>query len=55
VPLPGSSRRKYLEENAKAVDVKPSPATLDELDRIFKPGVARGTRYAAPMMARLGL
>jgi aryl-alcohol dehydrogenase-like predicted oxidoreductase len=55
VALPGSSRRKYLEENAKAADVNPSRATFDELDSVFKPGVARGTRYAAPMMARLGL
>jgi aryl-alcohol dehydrogenase-like predicted oxidoreductase len=55
VPLPGSSRKKYLEENAGAVNFRLSRATLDELDSVFKPGVARGTRYAAPMMARLGL
>jgi aryl-alcohol dehydrogenase-like predicted oxidoreductase len=55
VPLAGTSKRKWLEENAKAVDVKPSPATLDALDRAFKAGVTKGDRYAAPMMARLGL
>jgi aryl-alcohol dehydrogenase-like predicted oxidoreductase len=55
VPLAGSSKRKWLEENAKAVEVKPSAATLQALGDIFKPGVTRGERYPAPMMARLGL
>jgi aryl-alcohol dehydrogenase-like predicted oxidoreductase len=55
VPLAGSSKRKWLEENAKAVDVVPSAATLEALDRTFKPGGTQGDRYAAPMMARLGL
>jgi aryl-alcohol dehydrogenase-like predicted oxidoreductase len=55
VALAGTSKRKWLEENAKAVDVKPSAATLAALDATFKPGITQGTRYAAPMMARLGL
>lgn len=55
VPLVGTSKRKWLEENAKAVELKPSPATLAALDATFKPGVTQGTRYPAPMMARLGL
>ncbi|HEY2134827.1 MAG TPA: aldo/keto reductase [Xanthobacteraceae bacterium] len=55
VPLVGSSKRKWLAENAEAVDVTPSAATLDALDRAFMPGVTKGERYAAPMMARLGL
>jgi aryl-alcohol dehydrogenase-like predicted oxidoreductase len=55
VPLPGTSKRKWLEENAKAVEIKPSPATLEALDQTFKPGIAKGDRYPAAMMARLGL
>lgn len=55
VPLAGTSKRKWLEENAKAVEVKPSAATLKTLDDTFRPGVTQGTRYPAPMMARLGL
>ena len=55
VPLAGSSKRKWLEENAKAVDLKPSAATLKALDETFKPGVTQGDRYPAAMMARLGL
>ena len=55
VPLAGSSKRKWLEENAKAADITPSATTLAALDKAFAPGVTRGERYAAPMMARLGL
>jgi aryl-alcohol dehydrogenase-like predicted oxidoreductase len=55
VPLAGSSKRKWLEENAKAADVTISAATLDALDRAFRPGGTKGDRYPAPMMARLGL
>jgi len=55
VALAGTSKRKWLEENAKAVEVKPSTETLAKLDETFKPGVTQGTRYPAAMMARLGL
>ena len=55
VPLVGTSKRKWLEENAKAADVRLSETTLAALDKTFKPGIARGDRYPAPMMARLGL
>jgi len=55
VPLAGSSKRKWLEENAAAADLRPSAATLAALEQAFTPGAARGDRYPAPMMARLGL
>jgi len=55
VTLAGSSKRKWLEENAKAADVTVSAATLDALDKVFRPGGTKGDRYPAPMMARLGL
>jgi aryl-alcohol dehydrogenase-like predicted oxidoreductase len=55
VPLVGSSKRKWLEENAKAAELAISSATLAALDRGFQPGATKGDRYAAPMMARLGL
>jgi aryl-alcohol dehydrogenase-like predicted oxidoreductase len=55
VPLVGTSKRKWLEENAKAVELNPSVETLAALDATFKPGVTQGTRYGAAMMARLGL
>ncbi len=55
VPVVGTSKRKWLEEDAKAADVKPSAATLAALDKTFVPGVAQGDRYPAAMMGRLGL
>jgi aryl-alcohol dehydrogenase-like predicted oxidoreductase len=55
VPLAGASKRKWVEENAKAADVRPSAATLAALDKAFPAGVTRGDRYAPAMMARLGL
>jgi aryl-alcohol dehydrogenase-like predicted oxidoreductase len=55
VPLAGASKRKWLEENAKAATLKPSPATLKALDEAFTPGVTQGDRYPKAMMARLGL
>jgi aryl-alcohol dehydrogenase-like predicted oxidoreductase len=55
VALAGSSKRKWLEENAKATELRPSVATLQALNAAFTPGIAQGDRYPAPMMARLGL
>jgi len=53
VPIPGTKRRKYLEENAAAVDITLSPAQVNELDSIFPPDIAAGERYAPHMMALL--
>src|SRR5579863_391824 len=55
VPLPGTKRRRWLEENAAAAALKPKAETLAALDRAFPRNAARGTRYPAPMMQRLGL
>jgi len=55
VPLVGTSKRRWLEENAKAADVTLSAATLAALDKTFRPGITRGDRYPAPMITRLGL
>jgi aryl-alcohol dehydrogenase-like predicted oxidoreductase len=46
VPIPGTKRRSYLEENAAAEDVELSPDELADLDAIFPPDVAAGDRYA---------
>jgi aryl-alcohol dehydrogenase-like predicted oxidoreductase len=55
VPLPGSKQRRWLEENVKAVDLKPSRETLAALDNAFPRGAAVGTRYPEPQMKRLGI
>jgi len=53
VPIPGTKRRRYLEQNLGALDVTLTPDDLARLDRILPPGAAAGTRYAAPQMAAL--
>ncbi len=47
VPIPGTKRIKYLEENVGAVNVSLSESDLATIDRIMPPGVAAGTRYDA--------
>jgi aryl-alcohol dehydrogenase-like predicted oxidoreductase len=46
VPIPGTKRVKYVEENVAALTVHLSPEELGELDAIFPPGAASGERYA---------
>ena len=45
VPIPGTKRRAYLEENVAAAEVELSDAELSRLDDAFPPGVAVGERY----------
>ena len=53
VPIPGTKRRSYLEENVAAVDVVLTGGQLAALDAFFPPGVAAGTRYPEAMMKAL--
>jgi aryl-alcohol dehydrogenase-like predicted oxidoreductase len=55
VPIPGTSHRKYIEENVKAAELAISPTTLAALDKAFPRGVTAGTRYPEPQMKRLGV
>jgi aryl-alcohol dehydrogenase-like predicted oxidoreductase len=50
VPIPGTKRRKYLEENVAAVDVNLSGEDLRRIDEIFPTGAAAGLRYPEHMM-----
>ena len=45
VPIPGTKRVRYLDENIGALDIDLSPEDLDRLDRILPPGAAAGERY----------
>jgi aryl-alcohol dehydrogenase-like predicted oxidoreductase len=45
VPIPGTKKVKYLEENAAAVDIALNEDELARLDASFPPGVTAGTRY----------
>ena len=55
VPIPGTKRRTYLEENVAALDVKLSQAELAEIDAIFPFGAATGTRYVASGMKMVNI
>jgi aryl-alcohol dehydrogenase-like predicted oxidoreductase len=50
VPLFGTKRRKYLEENLRALGVELSAGDLEEIDAIAPVGVAAGERYQASSM-----
>jgi aryl-alcohol dehydrogenase-like predicted oxidoreductase len=55
VPIPGTKRRRYLEENVGALDMTLNAEDLQRIDRIIPPGAAAGTRYPEPGMRMLGL
>jgi aryl-alcohol dehydrogenase-like predicted oxidoreductase len=50
VPIPGTKRRKYLEENVAALGVPLSPDDLRRLAEVFPQGAASGLRYNEQMM-----
>jgi aryl-alcohol dehydrogenase-like predicted oxidoreductase len=47
VPIPGTKRRTYLEDNLGAADVTLDADDLRAIDAVFPAGAAAGTRYAA--------
>jgi aryl-alcohol dehydrogenase-like predicted oxidoreductase len=51
VPIPGTKRRKYLEENIDALSVQLSGEELRRIDTIIPRGAAAGDRYQAQGMA----
>jgi aryl-alcohol dehydrogenase-like predicted oxidoreductase len=51
VPIPGTKRRSYLEENVAALDLEITAADLRRIDEIAPKGVAAGTRYPEAGMA----
>ena len=51
VPIPGTKRRKYLEENVGALKVKLTPEDQLRLNEVFPHGAAAGERYPEHMMA----
>jgi aryl-alcohol dehydrogenase-like predicted oxidoreductase len=50
VPIPGTKRRAYLDENVEAVDIDIGPAQMTALEAIFPRGAAAGTRYPEAAM-----
>ena len=51
VPIPGTKRRRYLEENARAASLTLGPEEIEALDRALPPEVVAGPRYNERMMA----
>jgi aryl-alcohol dehydrogenase-like predicted oxidoreductase len=50
VPIPGTKRRSYLEENVAALKVRLTPDDLKHLDELMPQGIAAGPRYPEEMM-----
>lgn len=54
VPIPGTKRRKYLDDNLGAVEVVVSADELATLNAVFAPGAVAGDRYTEAGMAMIG-
>ncbi len=54
IPIPGTKRRTYLDENLGALDVTLTPADLARIDAIFPKDAAAGLRYPEAMMKVVG-
>jgi len=50
VPIPGTKRRKYLEENVAALELALTPAQVTALGAVFSPDTVAGERYPAAAM-----
>ena len=55
VPIPGTKRRAYLEQNLKALEVKLSGEEIEALKKAFPLDVTAGTRYPEKQMKALGI
>jgi aryl-alcohol dehydrogenase-like predicted oxidoreductase len=55
VPIPGTKRRKYLEENCAARNAKLSADEIAALSKAFPLNVTAGTRYPEKQMGGLGI
>ena len=53
VPIPGTKRRSYLEENVNALEVHLGPDELGQIEKAFPPGAAKGDRYPEYAMRNL--
>jgi len=51
VPIPGTKRRTYLEDNVGALNVRLTAEDLRRIDEVFPSGVAAGLRYPEHMMS----
>jgi aryl-alcohol dehydrogenase-like predicted oxidoreductase len=54
VPIPGTKRRNYLEENLGAADVTLTGTDLARIEEVMPRGAAAGARYPESLMKRVG-
>ena len=55
VPIPGTKRRRTLEQNVRAADLTLDEADLRRLDGAFPAGAAAGPRYPEAQLKGLGI
>jgi len=55
VPIPGTTRRKHLEENVRATEIELSATDLRAIDEVAPKGIAAGERYAPDGMRYVNL
>jgi aryl-alcohol dehydrogenase-like predicted oxidoreductase len=55
VPIPGTKRRAYLEQNCAALDIKLSADDIEALKKAFPLNVTAGTRYPEKQLGGLGI
>ena len=55
VPIPGTTKRKNLDENLRALEISLTTADLARIEELAPRGVAAGERYNQEMMKRVGV
>jgi aryl-alcohol dehydrogenase-like predicted oxidoreductase len=55
VPIPGTKRRSWLEQNCAALEIELTASEVDALSRAFPLNVTSGTRYPEKQLAGLGI
>lgn len=55
MPIPGTKRKAYIEQNAAAIEINLSPEDLAKLDELVPVGAASGARYAEELMRTVEL
>ncbi len=55
IPIPGTKRRQYLEENAGALATELDASDRERIDEAMPPGAAAGSRYPEPQMKAVQL
>ena len=55
VPIPGTKRRRWLEENVQALEVRLDAAERARLEQAFPPGITAGERYPPGQLRRVGI